>query len=61
MKRKRTFFDIVAAGAFIFNVDWDEEYDLLPVEDIFWENIDTPIRGTITDVTFIEDTRMQVS
>ena len=40
MKKKKNFYDIVAAFAFVFNVDWDREYETYEVNDLFIDNID---------------------
>ncbi|MCL1830868.1 MAG: hypothetical protein FWG21_05500 [Oscillospiraceae bacterium] len=60
MKRKKNFYDIVAACAFVFNVDWDEEYELLEVEDIFWDNADWQ-KNELTDLSDVSSSKMQVS
>lgn len=51
MKKKKSFFDIIAAFLFINNIDWDEEYELLEVEDIMWESMEPRPTGGITHVT----------
>jgi len=40
MKKKKSFYDIVAAFAFVFNVDWDKEYETYEVDDLFFDNSD---------------------
>ena len=61
MKRKRSFYDIVAAFASVFNVDWDDEYELLEVEDIFWDNTDWQTVEDTTKVISSQSSEMQVS
>ena len=61
MKRKKSFFDIVAACALIFNVDWDDEYELLEVDDIFWETSEWKNSGESIDIVHASETKMQVS
>ena len=55
MKRKKNFFDIIAACAFVFNVDWDDEYELLEVDDIFWET--APSQDSTEENIIFPDTR----
>ena len=38
MKRKNSFFDFIAALAFVFDVEWDEEYPPDDAADFFWDN-----------------------
>lgn len=59
MKRKHRLLDILAGLALVFNVDWEEEYELMDVEDIFWEKsvLEKPIEVT----NIIQDTKIRVS
>jgi len=59
--KKKSIYDILAACFLIFNVDWEEEYELLEVDDIFWENLDLQTNGRITDVSINDSIDMQVS
>lgn len=61
MKKKWTFFDIVAACLLIFNIDWDDEYEILEVDDIFWDIPTSQAYNNIIEVGDIQDTKTQVS
>lgn len=37
MKKKRTVYDLIAALAFVFDVNWEEEYETSDAEDYFWD------------------------
>lgn len=37
MKKKKTIYDWIAALAFVFDVDWEEEYAPSEAADYFWD------------------------
>lgn len=51
MKRKKSFYDIVAATLLLFDVDWEDEFELLEVDDIFWDNSEWQKITSTTDTT----------
>ena len=61
LRKKRTFFDIAAAALLIFNVDWDDEYELLEVDDIFWDDTDWHTTDETTSIVAAVKKESQVS